>query len=141
MVNRKKYIIVGLIGFLSFFLLILFNYIILQNFQPNYHQDNGIRNIKQFKVNNITLLIDYSGIKDNEKYENISLTNYETTAYHALLNCCDVIIQDYGWGLFVVEINNIGPGWIYSVNNDSPPSIPVNLFYLLDNDSIKWRHV
>lgn len=139
--NRNKYIIVALIGFTSFFLLILFNFIILQNYQPNDNHNNGNRNLKQLSVENITLIIDYSEIKSNEKFENINLTNYETTVYHALLNCCDVIIQDYGWGLFVVEINNVGPGWVYSVNNDPPPSIPVNLFYLLDNDIIKWKHV
>ncbi|MFW9936910.1 MAG: hypothetical protein ACFFD5_04635 [Candidatus Thorarchaeota archaeon] len=141
MENKKKFIIIGFIGFSAFFLLILFNFIVLQNYQPNLNQTNENRNEKLYMVENITVLIDYSGIKDNERYENINLINYETTAYHALLNCCDVKIQDYGWGLFVIEINNVGPGWVYNVNNDPPPSIPVNFFYLLNNDTIKWKHV
>jgi len=66
--------------------------------------------VKQYCVENITLIIDYSGVKTNEKFENINLTNYETTAYHLLLNCCEIVIIDYDWGVYIKEINGVGVG-------------------------------
>ena len=71
----------------------------------------------------------------------MNLTNYETTVYHALLNCCDIKIKDYSWGIFVEEINGIGVGWIYWINNDAPPTMPSNYFYLMDNDTVNWKYV
>ena len=66
--NKKKFIIIGFIGFSAFFLLFLFNFVVLQNYQPNPNQTNENRKEKLYMVENITVLIDYSGIKDNEIY-------------------------------------------------------------------------
>ena len=141
MEKRIKYILLVLIGISCFSLLFLFNTILLQNPESPINQKNGERDVKQYSVENITLIIDYSGIKTNEKFENINLTNYETTAYHLLLNCCEIVIIDYDWGVYINEINGVGVGWIYTINNDVPPSMPSNYFNLLDNDTVKWTHV
>jgi len=141
MEKRIKYILLVLIGISCFSLLFFFNTILLQNPESPINQDNGERDVKQYRVENITLIIDYSGIKPNEKFENINLTNYETTAYHILLNCCEIVILDYDWGVYIKEINGVGVGWIYTINNGVPPSMPSNYFNLLDNDTVKWTHV
>ena len=141
MEKRIKYILLIFIGITCFSLLFLFNTILLQNPEPPINQNNGERDVKQYSVENITLIIDYSGIKTNEKFENINLTNYETTAYHILLDCCEIVIIDYGWGVYIKEINSVGVGWIYTINNGVPPSMPCNYFNLLDNDTVKWTHV
>jgi len=99
-----------------------------------------IRDRKQYSVDNITLFIDYSGVKTNEKFENISLTNYQTTVYHLLLNCCEIIIQNFGSDIYIKEINSVA-SWIYTVNNSIPPRMASNHFNLLDNDTVKWKHV
>jgi len=141
MEKRIKYILLVLIGISCFSLLFFYNTILLQNPESPINQNNGERDVKQYCVENITLIIDYSGVKTNEKFENINLTNYETTAYHLLLNCCEIVFIDYDWGVYIKEINGVGVGWIYTINNDVPPSMPSNYFNLLDNDTVKWTHV
>jgi len=142
MKKNIKYIIIGLIAISSFSILLIFNFVILPNLQSNINQNNNNNRVKQFEVKNISVFIDYSGVqdKDNEFFQNLNLTNYETTAFHALLNCCEVKTIDYGWGLYVEEINGIGR-WIYWINNDPSPSMASNYFYLLDNDTVNWKHV
>lgn len=140
MKKNIKYIIIGIIAILSFSILLLFNFVILPKLPSNINQNNNERE-KKFEVKNISVFIDYSGVKENEFFQNLNLTNYETTAYHALLNCCDIKIKDYGWGIFVEEINGVGVGWIYWINNDVPPSMPSNYFYLMDNDTVNWKYV
>ena len=55
--------------------------------------------------------------------------------------CCEVKVQDYGWAIYVKSINGVGTGWTYTVNNDPLPNVPVDYFYLLDNDTVKWTHI
>lgn len=140
MEKRTKYIFLVLLGISCFSLLFFFTTILLQNPRSPINQDNGERDVKLYRVENITLIIDYSGIKTNEKFENITLTNYETTAYHILLNCCEITIKNYGLQIYVKEINSV-TNWIYTINNGVPPSMPCNYFNLLDNDTVKWTHV
>jgi hypothetical protein len=139
--KKNKPIIISITAISSFVVLLLFSFIIFPKLQTDIIQDINNEREKQFVVNNITVIIDYSGIKENEIFENISLTNYKTTAYHALVNCCDVVEIDYGWGIYIKEINGVGVGWIYSINEDPPPNIPSNYFYLMDNDTVNWKHV
>jgi len=141
MEKRKKYILLAFLGISCFSLLFFFNSILLHNPQSPFVQNEGEREVKQYSVDNITLIIDYSGVKTNEEFENISLTNYKTTVYHLLLNCCEITIQDFGWGIYIQEINGVGPGWIYTVNNGVPPTMPSDYFNLLNNDIVKWKHV
>jgi hypothetical protein len=139
--KTKKYILLGIFGISCFSLLIFVNSTLLQDPNSPFVQNGGERAVKQSSVNNITLFIDYSGVKTNDIFENISLTNYQTTVYHLLLNCCEVSIQNFGGYIYVNGINGVGTGWIYTVNNGAPPSIPSDYFNLLDNDTVKWTHV
>jgi len=134
MEKRNKYILLAFVGISCFSLLFLFfsNSILLHNLQSSIIQIEDERAVKQYSVDNITLFIDYSGVKTNEKFENVSLTNN---------NCCTITIQDYGWGIYIQEINGVGPGWIYTVNNGAPPSMPSDYFNLLNNDTVTWKHV
>lgn len=139
--KSNKYILLFLIGLISLSLLFFFNSTLLNNPQTPFIQNEGERAVRQYDVDNITLFIDYSGVKTNEKFENISLTNSQTTVYRLLLNCCDVSIQIFGSYIYVSEINGVGTGWIYTVNNGTPPNIPADYYNLLDNDVVKWKHV
>jgi len=140
MEKRNKYILLAFLGVSCFSLLFFYNSLLLQNPQSPIIQDEEERAVKQYSVDNITLIIDYSGVKTNEKFENISLTNYQTTAYHLLLNCCEITIENYGLQIYVKEINSV-TNWIYTVNNGIPSNMASNYFYLLDNDTVKWKHV
>ena len=141
MKKKIKYIIIALVGVSSFTSLLLFNFLILPNLNPNSNLINNNNREKQFNVQNITVYLDYSGVKDNEIFLNLNLSNYETTAYHALLNCCNITIKEYGWGRFVQYINGVGVGWIYWINNDPPPTMPADYSYLMDNDTVSWKYV
>ncbi|MHA1460822.1 MAG: hypothetical protein ACTSO8_05010 [Promethearchaeota archaeon] len=141
MEKRNKYILLAFLGISCFTLLFFFNSILLHNPQSPFVQNEEERAVRQYSVDNITLIIDYSGVKTNEEFVNISLTNDKTTVYHLLLNCCVITIQDFGWGIYIQEINSVGPGWIYTVNNGAPPSMPSDYFNLLNNDTVKWKHV
>ncbi len=140
MEKRKKYILLAFFGVSCFSLLFFFYSLLLLNPQSPIIQNEEERAVKQYSVDNITLIIDYSGVKKNEKFENVSLTNYQTTAYHLLLNCSEIIIKNYGLQIYVIEINSV-TNWIYTVNNGIPSNMASNYFYLLDNDTVKWKHV
>ncbi|NHJ22306.1 MAG: DUF4430 domain-containing protein [Candidatus Lokiarchaeota archaeon] len=139
--RKKKYILLGVIGVSCFSLLLIVNSILLQDLIPPFIQNDGDRATKQFSVENITLFIDYSGVKTNEEFENINLTNYQTTVYDLLLNCCEISIQVFGGYIYVNGINGVGTGWIYTVNDGAPPNMPSDYFNLLNNDVVKWKHV
>ena len=141
MEKRNKYILLALVGISCFSLLFFFNSILLHNPQSPIIPNEGEREVKQYSVDNITLIIDYSGVKTNEKFENVSLTNYQTTVYHLLLNCCEITIQKYGVYIYVDGINGVGTGWIYTVNDGVHPMLPVNYYNLLYNDIVKWKYI
>ncbi|MCK4286589.1 MAG: hypothetical protein KAX18_10325 [Candidatus Lokiarchaeota archaeon] len=141
MKKNKKYILIGIITISSFSVLILFNFYIFPDLQSNLNQTNDNNREKNFEVTNISVFIDYSGVQVNEFFQNINLTNYETTAFDALANCCVIKVTDFNWGLFVEEINGVGVGWIYWINNDPPPNLPSDYFNLLDNDTVNWKYV
>ena len=139
--KKNKFIVIGLIGIFCFTLFFVFSFILFPNSQTSINENNVDGRVKQLQVSNITVVIDYSGVKDNEIFRNISLINYETSVYHAILNCCEISVQNYGWGKFVKEINGVGVGWTYTVNNEPPPSMPSDYFYLRDNDTVRWTYV
>jgi len=140
MEKRNKYILLVFLGVSCFSLLFIFNSLLLNNPQSPIIQNEEERAVKQYSVDNITLIIDYSGVQTNEKFENVSLTNYQTTVYHLLLNCCEITIQNYGLLIYVTEINSV-TNWIYTVNNEPLSNIAANYYNLLDNDTVKWKHV
>ena len=140
--NKKtKFITIGIIAIFSFTSLFIFSFIFFPSLQASINSSNDDGRTLQEEVSNITIIIDYSGVKDNEIYWNITLNNYNTTVYHAILKCSEVKVQDYGWAIYVKEINGIGTGWTYTVNEDPLPNIPVDYFYLMDNDTVKWTHI
>ena len=141
MEKRNKYILLAFLGVSCFSLLFFYNSLLLQNPQSPIIQNEEERAVKQYSVDNITLIIDYSGVKTNEKFENVSLTNYQTTVYHLLLNCCEISSQNYGAYIYINGINGVGTGWIYTVNEGIPPMLAVNYYNLLDNDTVKWKYV
>ncbi len=141
MQKTNKYILLFIVGFSCFSLLFIFNFFLLLDPQSPFVQNEEERAVKQYNVANITLFIDYSGEKTNEQFENITLTDYQTTVYHLLVNCCETSIQNFGGFIYVNEINGVGPGWIYTVNNEAPPSMPSDYFNLLNNDNVTWTHV
>lgn len=141
MKKKAKFLLIGVIGVSSFCILILFGFFIIPMMQSSSNNKIDKRSELLFEVTNITVKIDYSDVKDSEIFKNINLTNFKTTAFHALLNCCEVLTQDYGWGIYIKQINGVGEGWIYTVNNESLPNIPSNLFNLIDNDIVKWTHI
>ncbi len=141
MKKKAKFLLIGVIGVSSFCILILFGFFIIPMMQSSRNNKIDKRSELLFEVTNITVIIDYSDVKDSEIFKNINLTNFKTTAFHALLNCCEVVTQDYGWGIYIKQINGVGEGWIYTVNNESLPNIPSNLFNLIDNDIVKWTHI
>ena len=141
MKKNIKYLLIGIITISSFTALILFNFYIIPNFQSDLTQIHNDDRDKKLEVINITVSVDYSGIQEKEIFQNINLTNFETTAFHALVNCCVIKYIDFSWGLKVEEINGVGGGWIYWINNDPLPNIPSNYFNLLDNDTVNWEFV
>ncbi|MFX0012387.1 MAG: hypothetical protein ACFE9R_18890 [Candidatus Hermodarchaeota archaeon] len=141
MEKTKKYIIIGIVGISCFSLLIFVNSTLFNDQNSPFIPKQGDRTEKLYSVENLTLFIDYSGVKLNQLFENVSLTNFQTSVYHLLLNCCDISIKQYAGFIYVNGINGVGTGWIYTVNDGTPPSIPSDYFYLLDNDTVKWKHV
>ena len=140
--NKKtKYILIGIIAIFCFTSFLALNFFFFSNFQGSITQTSGDERVRQLEVSNITVIVDYSGVKENEVFWNITLTNYNTTVYQAILMCCEVKVQDYGWAIYVKSINGVGTGWTYTVNNDPLPNVPVDYFYLLDNDTVKWTHI
>jgi len=140
--NRKtKFISIGLISIISFTFLFVISFTLFPNLQASINSNNNDGRTLQQEVSNITIIIDYSDVKDNEVFFNVTLSNHSTTVYHAILKVCEVRVQDYGWAIYVKEINGVGTGWTYNVNDDPLPNIPVDYFYLMDNDTIKWTHI
>ncbi|MFX0135542.1 MAG: DUF4430 domain-containing protein [Candidatus Hodarchaeota archaeon] len=125
--NKKlKFFIIAIIGISSFSLLFLINFNLISNpTKPS-----------KETVNNITLIVDYKN-GTIKVHENFTLDNWKTTAFDALDKWCDINYVDYGWGIFVSEIDGIKGGWIYLVNNYTPnvgaPDYPLN-----DGDEVKW---
>ena len=141
MEKRNKYILLAFLGVSCFSLLFFFNSLFLHNPPSPIGQNEGERAVRQQSVDNVTLFIDYSGVKTNEKFENISLINYKTTVYYLLLNCCEITIQNFGGYIYINGINGVGTGWIYTINDGVPPNLPADYYNLLDNDVVKWKHV
>jgi hypothetical protein len=138
---RTKFLTIGIIGIICIASFLALSFVVFPGLQSSITQISGDERERQPEVTNITVIVDYSGVKENEIYMNLTLTNYSTTAYHAILMCCEIKVQDYSWAIYVEEINGVGTGWTYTVNDEPLPNIPVDYFYLLDNDTVKWTHI
>jgi len=126
MKKKLKFFIIAIAGITSFSLLLIINFNL--NYNPTTQPKES--------VNNITLIVDYKN-GTILVHENFTLDNSKTTAFDALDKWCDIKYVDYGWGIFVTEIDGVSGGWIYMVNNNSPnvgaPDYPLN-----DGDEVKW---
>jgi len=124
--KKLKFFIIVIVGISSFSMLILINFNLITNPTKSTRES----------VNNITLLVNYKN-GTIKTHENFTLDNWETTVFNALDKWCDIQFVDYGWGIYVTEIDGIKGGWIYLVNNNAPnvgaPDYPLN-----DGDEVKW---
>jgi hypothetical protein len=126
--NKKlKFLVIVIVGILSFSILLIINYNL--NYNP--------RNSPKLNVNDISLIVDYKNGTIKTHY-NFSLDNGKTTAFDALQKWCEIEYADYGWGIIVVEIDNIRGDWIYMVN-DYTPNVGSTVWPLNDGDEVKWQ--
>ncbi|MFX1532015.1 MAG: DUF4430 domain-containing protein [Promethearchaeota archaeon] len=89
------------------------------------------------EVQDITLIVEY-GNGTIKTLENLELTDYNTTAFDALNNWCEVEYKDYGeMGFLVEEIDGIHGNWRYSINGDFAKAAS-NKYNLKDGDTVKW---
>lgn len=125
--NKKlKFFIISIVGITSFSLLLIANFNLY---------DTPTETPKE-SINNITLIVDYKN-GTIKVHENFTLDNGKTTAFDALDKWCDIEYVDFGWGIYVTEIDGVSGGWVYMVNNNFPnvgaPECPLN-----DGDEVKW---
>ena len=125
--KKFKYVIIALIGIISFTTLILINFNLKQT--PPILQ----------KVEGLNLYVDYNNGSIKVR-ENFTLEVGKTTAFDALAKWCNIGYDNYGWGIIVREIDGIGGNWLYYVNSYSP-SVGSNLYPLENGDSISWERV
>jgi hypothetical protein len=125
--NKKlKFFIIAIVGITSFSLLFIINFNLI------YKPTEPPKEV----VNNITLIVDYKN-GTIKVQENFTLDNWKTTAFDALDKWCDINYVDYGWGIFVAEIDGIRGGWIYLVN-DYAPNMGAPDYLLNNGDEVKW---
>ena len=125
MKKRAKFFLIGIIGIISFSTLITINL-----------------NLKQTPdtlelVTDLNLYVDYNNgtIKIRE---NFTLSGGKTTVFDALALWCEILYDDYGWGIIVREIDGVGGNWLYYVN-DVSPSVGSDVYPLENGDSIRWE--
>jgi hypothetical protein len=89
------------------------------------------------EAHEITLIVDY-GNGTIKTQENFVLTQYNTTAFHALIEWCEIQYKDYGeMGILVEEIDGIKGNWRYSINGEFP-GVSSDKYNLKDEDIVKW---
>ncbi|MFX1320273.1 MAG: DUF4430 domain-containing protein [Promethearchaeota archaeon] len=123
----NKYILVAIIAIASFTSFFVFSSSI----------EVGEVNKPQREVEDITLIVDY-GNGTIKVIENFDLTDYNTTAFDALITWCKVKYHDYGeMGILVEEVDGVKGNWRYTVN-DEFPGVSCNKYNLKDGDTVKW---
>ena len=125
MKKKFKFLIIGIIGIISFSTLITINF-----------------NLKQTPdtlelVTDLNLHVDYNNGSIKIR-QNFSLSEGKTTVFDALAHWCEVLYDDYGWGIIVREIDGVGGNWLYFVN-DISPSVGSDMYPLENGDSIRWK--
>ncbi|MFX1259853.1 MAG: DUF4430 domain-containing protein [Promethearchaeota archaeon] len=154
-----KFIFIAVIGSTCFITLLLYNFG-LAPFIPSpyngFDEDGGEgednnnddntgddyhENEPQEEVEDITLIVDYDGEKEEKKVEDFSLDDGETTAFDAVNEWCDVEYEVYSNDrYYITYIDGVGEGWVYYVNSDFP-DIPVNYYNLEDGDVVRFKYV
>ncbi len=151
MEKKVKYILISAIGATCFTALIIFNYAIVSELDISSDSsfNDGISgNPDRLKsVHNITVRVDFAGVKSNGEVANFSLYNYKTSAFYATEKAFDI---EYNGGpeseAFIYKIdgveNNINKAnhyWIYYVNGKYA-GIGTSDFNLVDGDEIEWKY-
>jgi hypothetical protein len=125
--RKFKFIIIAIIGIISFTTLVLINFNLKQ--PPPTLQ----------RVEGLSLYVDYNNGSIKTR-DNFTLEGGKTTAFDALAKWCTIQYDNYGWGIIVREIDGVGGNWLYYVNNYSP-GVGSDLYPLKDGDSINWTRV
>jgi hypothetical protein len=123
----NKYFLIGIIAAASFASFFVFSSSL----------EVGEVNKTQKIATDLTLVVDYGNgtIKTQDNFE---LTNYNTTAFDALVKWCEVEYIEYGeLGILVDNIDGIQGNWRYSINGDFA-GVSSNKYNLKNGDTIKW---
>jgi hypothetical protein len=124
MKQKKKYLLIAMIGATLFSLLILVNISLYKT--PD----------KLETVENITLIVDYNNSTIKIR-ANFTLTEGKTTAFDALNQWCEIQYNDFGWGIIVRVIDGVGGNWLYFINGIAP-GVGSDMYSLKDGDLVKW---
>jgi hypothetical protein len=123
----NKYILISVLAIASFTSFFLFTSSI----------EVGEVNTPLREVIDITLIVNY-GNGTIVTWANFTLSDYNTTAFDALSEWCEVEITDYGErGIIVESINDLKKNWLYSVNGESP-GVSAKKYNLRDGDIVEW---
>ena len=125
MEQKKKYILIAIIGASLFSLLILVNISL-------YNPPNNLESVED-----ITLIVDYNNGTIKMR-ENFTLSEGKTTAFDALNEWCDLQYDDFGWGIIVRAIDGIGGNWLYFINGDYQGR-GSDAYSLKDGDLVEWQ--
>ena len=127
MEQKKKYILIAIIGATLFSLLILINFNLYKT--PD----------KLEMVENITLIVDYNNgtIKTRE---NFTLSEGKTTAFDALNQWCEIQYVVFVNGIFVKAIDGISGNWLYFINGIFQ-GMGSDVYALKDGDLVEWRRI
>jgi len=151
MEKTSKYIVLALIGSSCFIALFLYNTMVVPALDPlsasSSDSDGGVgidenakgRDEPLEEVHNIDLDVDFLHLS-TKSWTNYSLYNEETSVLDALDEKCTVEVEQYSYGILVVEIDGERGGWVYEVNGDRP-GISAADYYLSDGDEIEWIQV
>ena len=123
MKQKKKYILIAIIGVTLFSLLILVNF----SLKPD----------KLETVEDITLIVDYNNTTIKTR-ANFTLSEGKTTAFDALNQWCEIQYAVYGNQYFVIAIDGIGGNWLYFINGNLAGE-GSNVYALNNGDLVEWR--
>ena len=140
--SKKRIIYIVFIGSISFSLFFLVYFGVIPLIPSSTYGDKSNNGVE-----NITLIIDYSGVRDLKIRENFSLQKGDTSVFHALLKWCDVRYKTYSGGAIFIEgidgvINNINLSnyyWLYYVNGEFAP-VGASGYFLNNGDLINWNY-
>jgi hypothetical protein len=125
--KKFKFIIIALIGIMSFTTLTII-YFSLKQTPPTLERVEGLN-----------LYVDYNNGSIKIR-ENFTLDGGKTTAFDALAKWCIIQYTISGRAFFIRKIDGIEGSWIYYVNNYFPGDAS-NLYPLENGDSINWTRV
>lgn len=142
MEKHKKFIIISIIGLSCFTSLIVFQLFFVESFESSINNNDGSESDSpKNSADNITLIVDFDGEKENIIIEDFSLEDGKTTVFDAVNKWCDVDYEEYPNGdYYITHIDGVGEGWVYH-HNDDYPNDAVNRRNLDDGDTVEFTYV